>query len=450
MKFFYTLLIALLITNGAFAQNNSLTFDGNDDHVEIPSAAAFTPNQFTIEVWIKADQGNLYQPVFTKYDSGALMASYSVTIYADNKIGLSVIQNIDPNIYRSEITNSAVLTPGVWQHVATSFDFVSQDIKIYIDGAEVPSSLGSGSVILTSINNNTTPVRLGRLINFSGSSSYFKGKMDDVRFWNTERTATEISNNINTELTGMESGLVAYYKMDDDNSSCDIESCQSAERHGARKGESGNNNLPQFSNDVPALTNIDCGVTIACVPLPVELIEFSGKLTDDQVVLHWATATELNNKGFDIEYSPDGQEWKSIGFVKGTGTIDLTQSYKFIHRAPTSATNYYRLRQVDFDNTYSYSRVIIINNENTSIENSIFPNPLKGKKLHIRLVNNNTLTNVQIVDVFGQLVFSDQLPPVDNNSYHTLELPHLPTGIYWVQIGDQNSRKTIRLYITNE
>ena len=87
--------------------------------------------------------------------------------------------------------------------------------------------------------------------------------------------------------------------------------------------------------------------------VPVELTDYSASLLNKDIILNWTTATELNNKGFEIEQSFDNQNFNTIGFVPGFGTTTELKSYSYkISDAPTGA-QYYRLKQIDFDGTFT-------------------------------------------------------------------------------------------------
>lgn len=94
--------------------------------------------------------------------------------------------------------------------------------------------------------------------------------------------------------------------------------------------------------------------------IPVELTSFTASLINDEVVLNWVTATELNNQGFEIQQSYDGENFKNIGFVPGFGSTSETKSYSFTVNNTPSGLHYYRLKQVDFDGTYEYSPLVEI------------------------------------------------------------------------------------------
>jgi Beta-propeller repeat len=91
--------------------------------------------------------------------------------------------------------------------------------------------------------------------------------------------------------------------------------------------------------------------------LPVKLIAFNAVLDNKKVNCTWETASEINNNYFTIERSLDGNHFESIGRVKGQGNTNTNTRYSFIDNKPLGGISYYRLKQTDFDNTYSYSSI---------------------------------------------------------------------------------------------
>jgi hypothetical protein len=96
---------------------------------------------------------------------------------------------------------------------------------------------------------------------------------------------------------------------------------------------------------------------------PVELFSFNATLVDDKVKLNWTTATETNNSGFEIQRLQDSKieklkDWETIGFVPGYGTTTEPKSYSFIDENTTAGTYKYRLKQIDFDGSFTYSNEI--------------------------------------------------------------------------------------------
>ncbi len=120
--------------------------------------------------------------------------------------------------------------------------------------------------------------------------------------------------------------------------------------------------------------------------IPVELTSFTAEALENEIILNWTTATELNNHGFEIQKLnpplnplPGGEQkgWVKIGFVPGFGTTTESKSYSYKIAEFASGIQYYRLKQIDFDGTYEYSDVIEVEGINpaqfTLFQN--YPNP---------------------------------------------------------------------------
>jgi len=97
--------------------------------------------------------------------------------------------------------------------------------------------------------------------------------------------------------------------------------------------------------------------------LPVELTSFTASANEGSVVLNWATATEVNNYGFNIERAstPLGMTWEKIGFVNGHGNSNSPKNYTFTDNAVPAGKVQYRLKQIDFDGKFEYSDVVEVN-----------------------------------------------------------------------------------------
>ena len=108
------------------------------------------------------------------------------------------------------------------------------------------------------------------------------------------------------------------------------------------------------------LIQMDGNGTQSSLSLPVELTYFGGKRSAKNVLLNWQTATETNNEGFDIQHSTNGRDWTSIGWQAGAGSSLEKQDYTFLHEKAVSGTNYYRLKQIDFDGQFDYSDIAAI------------------------------------------------------------------------------------------
>ena len=113
--------------------------------------------------------------------------------------------------------------------------------------------------------------------------------------------------------------------------------------------------LPTDLQNTPILQD----VSFTCLAaFPVKLVDFRANAIGKDVKLEWTTASESNNKGFEIQRSLDGRTWVTVGFVAGAGNSNITRNYNYTDRNLNNGKYLYRLKQVDYDNQYNYSGVV--------------------------------------------------------------------------------------------
>jgi hypothetical protein len=189
---------------GMVAQAFSL--DGVGAFVEAPDDADLTTNSLTIDAWVRfASGGNLNYPVLvSKYDSSVVYGvSWILFMYPTGQLAFVVYQGASGDSYRYLLTDSPVLPPDVWKHVAGTFDVTTQLMQIYVDGVAVPSSLVAGSVVITSITDSTSPVRIGAAVNaFGQTTGFWTGLIDEVEIFGRALAASEIQAIFNAGSAG--------------------------------------------------------------------------------------------------------------------------------------------------------------------------------------------------------------------------------------------------------
>ena len=178
--------------------------------------------------------------------------------------------------------------------------------------------------------------------------------------------------------------------------------------------------------------------------LPVELLNFTARLENNQVVLDWTTASEINNDFFEVQRSENGENWEVIGKKDGNGTSNETINYSFVDKNPFFGQSFYRLRQVDFDGQFEYSNVVSVKNEFTgkTIEALIFPNPtLQGEiNLKVLTANKENKISIKIINMAGEIFYRK----IHDPEYFAVERPleihqKMGSGIY-IMIIEQNGQ----------
>ena len=141
--------------------------------------------------------------------------------------------------------------------------------------------------------------------------------------------------------------------------------------------------------------------------VPVELTSFTGSATDLNVKLSWSTATELNNNGFEIQRK-NGNEFVTVGFVKGNGTTTNSHDYSFIDKELTPGKYSYRLKQLDFNGKYEYSAVIdvqvVLGLKFALLQN--YPNPFNPETSIKYSIPQDSKVSVRVYNVTGKEIMT--------------------------------------------
>jgi|GEM_PF-3278644 len=184
-------------------------------------------------------------------------------------------------------------------------------------------------------------------------------------------------------------------------------------------------------------------------PLPVSLVKFSGINILQDVKLEWSTASESNNRGFEVERSTDAVKWLNVGFVAGNGNSNTTKNYSLTDRNLPAAKYFYRLKQVDFDGKFNYSNILSVDvNGKLSYElNQSFPNPSRGSSTINYSIPVKTQVVLAVYDMQGRVVSVLQNGERAAGKYAvTVPANLLKPGVYYYKLeaGDfKSTRKMI-------
>jgi hypothetical protein len=176
-------------------------------------------------------------------------------------------------------------------------------------------------------------------------------------------------------------------------------------------------------------------ITIACLLLPIELIEFTGWYNGNENELHWTTATEINSAYFEIQRSLNGIDFITIGITPAAGNSLSELNYLFYDDAPAVGINYYRLKMVDIDNSYEYSNMIAIRLQGEEVaELNVYPNPATDFiTLELNEMQSGAI-DISIIDITGREVAHFNAVTSSGINVLHYSVQHLPTASYFLQL----------------
>jgi hypothetical protein len=186
-------------------------------------------------------------------------------------------------------------------------------------------------------------------------------------------------------------------------------------------------------------------LTVTNTVVPVELVSFAAKINGNSVTLNWSTSTETNNSGFSIERkqvfgqqsSVGNEEWIELVFVEGKGTTTEINAYSYSDNNLTSGKYLYRLKQIDFDGTFTYSNdvEVIINFPEKFELSQNYPNPFNPSTSIKYQIAVSSPVSIKIYDVLGNEVATllNGVKPAGNYEV-TFDASSLSSGTYFYRL----------------
>ncbi len=257
----------------------------------------------------------------------------------------------------------------------------------------VASNLGSGQIEL-SWNNNST--------NFSG----FKIERKD-------------SSNIFSLIDSVGSATTTY-----------IDNVTSASNYTYRVIAYDDSSVSNYSNEASLLIT----------EVPVELTSFTANIGDHKVILNWTTATEKNNKGFEVERFINNN-WAKIGYIEGRGTTTSKNNYSYTDDFENHGFKglvKYRIKQIDYDGTYSYSNTVSVNLDfmemNYYLEQN-YPNPFNPSTKISYNIPEESNVHIIIYNVLGKSVSDFVNENEQAGEYNkTWDASNFASGVYYIRM----------------
>lgn len=188
--------------------------------------------------------------------------------------------------------------------------------------------------------------------------------------------------------------------------------------------------------------------------IPVELKSFEAVVNGDDVILKWTTSSEINNRGFNIERitsdESDLQIWELLGFIDGNGTTSEFINYSFIDREAPAGKVQYRLKQIDYDGTFKYSKIleVEVKSPNSFVLFQNYPNPFNPNTIISWQSPAGVWQSLKVYDILGNEITTlvDEYKPVGK---YEIEFSgqDLPSGVYFYEVksGDFSDTKSMLL-----
>ncbi|UXP32224.1 T9SS type A sorting domain-containing protein [Reichenbachiella agarivorans] len=186
---------------------------------------------------------------------------------------------------------------------------------------------------------------------------------------------------------------------------------------------------------------VNLNTEMAGSPLPVEFTYFKCLESDDEQMLVWETASEINNEGFEIQRKESSDDdFYTIGFVEGNGTSNTMQQYSYA--IPVShETVMYRLKQIDFDGGFEYSAVVQTGMRASNVY-SVYPNPTNGQIY----LNGGDVNAFELYNLSGKAVLSETVLDSHTLEQHvSLYLMSAQSGRYMLSLYTPSGMVTINL-----
>lgn len=175
--------------------------------------------------------------------------------------------------------------------------------------------------------------------------------------------------------------------------------------------------------------------------LPVELQSFEAVKLQTAVELRWVTQSEYNNAYFEIQRSSDAQNWKAIAVVPGQLFSTSITTYRQLDSNPAFGQNYYRLKQVDVDASFEYSKIVTVFFDDNGQALQVYPNPssdyfyIRGQLQHRQ--------DLRLFDISGKAIVLESFRIKAFEQYSSLDLSNMEAGIYWLKTSNQVFKLTV-------
>jgi len=180
---------------------------------------------------------------------------------------------------------------------------------------------------------------------------------------------------------------------------------------------------------------------------PIYLLDFTASPQGKSAHLKWTTAEEINSSYFEIEKSTDGRQFKKIGSMTAATNSSQKKSYEFVDPDAFSSGSkqiFYRLRMVDIDARFSYSKIAILNSISALGSLHTYPNPAGNRLVIVINSGNATKSEIRIIDQQGKQVYNQQVNTLQGANQYAINIAYLSKGVYYLQLLTDNGTSSVK------
>jgi hypothetical protein len=192
--------------------------------------------------------------------------------------------------------------------------------------------------------------------------------------------------------------------------------------YGVAVGKTAANNRLIAVGEGSASVNPFISATVNITPLPLTWNEFTGQAAAKDIQLNWVTSAEVNTSVFEVEHKFENEDWRLLATVEASGNAVLESSYGYKHLSPRAGRNYYRIKQVDIDGRFTYSKTISVS-IGTDRSLKIIGNPVVNGKL---LLDSDIEEYISIYDLNG----TEKLKTMISSGRNSIDVTTWPRGVY--------------------
>ncbi len=400
----------------------AISFTGRREYLVLPDNEYFNfsmLDDFSVEFWASSVSRDV---VFLSNRRDDFLTPFSLEIGIDER-GEPRLSCSDGTVVVSAVGNK-MIADGSWHHFAAVFRADSLSYVLTVDGRE------AGRIVLNE--------QFGResfatafVAARPSKTHFFRGSIDELRFWNTSRSVQEISYHRDLALSGFERSLYALYSFD----------------NGA------NGRVPNLTQKegLEAVAFNHPRLIPSTAPLRIELLSFSAVLEGDSVVMSWETFDESKVEKYEIEKRTVKGKYTVFMRVEPFRNTEHHQTYSQVDRWSGRMITYYRLRKVNLDGSILYSEDIPIGTEKildfTLTDND--PNPFVDTTKITYTLDKRTYVSLTVYDLMGRevrkLVSEKQSPGA---YFIVFDGRDLQPGMYFYKMRTSAGSLTRKMYLT--